>query len=140
MRRRKCCKLRVGWTSLDSAANLLGMTRTAHGLLTSGGKRVTSGGVLFSFPAQNGQVSKKAGAFCAGRCAASSSGRLARSVAMMTHSLVKKFWRSSGMATPQLQSSAECEGTVATRKSRPESGHESGWRFGTLCRDDDVEL
>jgi hypothetical protein len=25
---------------------------------------------------------------------------LARSVAMMTHSLVKKFWRSSGMVNP----------------------------------------
>ena len=31
MRRRKCCRLRVGCTSLDNAANLLGITRTAQG-------------------------------------------------------------------------------------------------------------
>ena len=31
---------------------------------------------------------------------ASSSGHLARSVAMITHSLVKKFWRNSGISVP----------------------------------------
>src|SRR6266853_2330901 len=66
-----------------------------------------SGGVLLSFPGQNGQVSTKEGIVCGGRCVANSSGRLARSVAMMTHSLVKKFCRSSGMAILQHLLSAE---------------------------------
>src|ERR1035441_2173790 len=61
------------------------------------GYRSTSGGVLLSLPGQNGQLSTNSGMGCTTRCVASSSGRLARSVAMMTHSLVKKFWRSSGM-------------------------------------------
>ena len=97
IRRRKCCRLRVGCTSLDSAANLLGMTRTAHGSLTFAGDRSTSGGVLLSFPGQNGHVSTNDATGGAGRCVANSSGRLALCVAMMTHSLVKKFWRSSGI-------------------------------------------
>src|ERR1700730_14105993 len=73
------------------------MTRTDHGSLAFPGYRVTSGGVLSSLPGQNGQVSTKDGVGWTGRCVTSSSGRLARSVAMMTHSLVKKFWRSSGI-------------------------------------------
>src|ERR1017187_3594678 len=96
MRRRRCCRLRVGCNSLDNAANLLGITRTAQGLLFAG-YRSTSGGVLLSLPGQNGQLSTNSDIGCTTRCVARSSGRLARSVAMMTHSLVKKFWRSSGM-------------------------------------------
>jgi hypothetical protein len=96
MRRRKCCRLRVGWISLDSTANLLGITRTAHASPFAG-YRNTSGGVLLSFPGQNGQLSTNAGTVGPVRCVANSSGRLARSVAMMTHSLVKKFCRSSGI-------------------------------------------
>jgi hypothetical protein len=38
---------------------------------------------------------------------ASSSGRLARSVAMITHSLVKKFWRNSGISVPLSMSSTK---------------------------------
>src|SRR5208337_4673847 len=93
-------RLREGWTSLDNAANLLGITLTAQGSPGRAGDRITSGGVLFSFPGQNGQVSTNAGTGGASRCVANSSGRLARSVAIMTHSLVKKFWRSSGMRVP----------------------------------------
>src|SRR5271157_689835 len=104
MRRRKCCRLRVGCNSLDNAANLLGMTRTAQGSPGRAGDRITSGGVLLSFPGQNGQVSTKAGTGCTARCVANSSGRLARSVAIMTHSLVKKFWRSSGIRVPPVSS------------------------------------
>src|SRR5579864_3703822 len=99
MRRRKCCKLRVGCNSLDNAANLLGITRTAQGWPLTG-YRNTSGGVLLSLPGQNGQLSTNAGTGSATRCVAKSSGRLARSVAMITHSLVKKFCRSSGIVSP----------------------------------------
>src|SRR5580700_8753689 len=109
MRRQTSCWLRVGWASLESGANLLGMTRTAQGSPAFTGKRMTSGGVLLSLPGQNGQASTKDGTVCPGRCVASSSGRLARSVAMMTHSLVKKFWRSSGMVVLQNLLSAEGE-------------------------------
>src|SRR5260370_24212894 len=73
------------------------MTRPAHGSLVFTGDLITSGGVLPSFPGQNGQVSTNDGTTCAGRCVANSSGRLARSVAMMTHSLVKKFCRNWGI-------------------------------------------
>src|SRR6267154_3247320 len=107
MRRQTSCRLLVGCTSRESAANLLGMTRTAQGSLLFVGYRITSGGVLLSFPGQNGQLSTNEGTVCAGRCVANSSGRLARSVAMMTHSLVKKFCRNSGMAILQHLLSAE---------------------------------
>src|SRR5271163_2740755 len=107
MRRQTSCRLRVGRVSFESAANLLGTTRTAQGSPAFAGKRMTSGGVLLSLPGQNGQVSTKDGTVCAGRCVASSSGRLARSVAMITHSLVKKFCRSSGMVVLQNFLSAE---------------------------------
>jgi hypothetical protein len=60
MRRRRCRKLRVGCGSLDKAANLLGITHTAHGSLFAG-YRSTSGGVLLSFPGQNGQPSTNSG-------------------------------------------------------------------------------
>ena len=60
IRRRRCCKLRMGCSSLDNAANLLGITRTAHGSLFAG-YRSTSGGVLLSFPGQNGQLSTNSG-------------------------------------------------------------------------------
>src|SRR5258708_18607303 len=73
------------------------MTRTAQGSLVFTGNLITSGGVLPSFPGQNGQESTNDGTTCAGRCVANSSGRLARSVAMMTHSLVKKFCRNWGI-------------------------------------------
>src|SRR5216684_7200303 len=103
MRRHTSWRLRVGWVALSSAANLLGMTRTAHGSLVFTGNLITSGGVLPSFPGQNGQESTNDGTVCAGRCVANSSGRLARSVAMMTHSLVKKFCRNWGMAILQFR-------------------------------------
>jgi hypothetical protein len=62
MRRRRCSKLRLGWASLESAAKLLGSTRTAQGSPTSVGNRtVSGGGVLFSFPGQNPQVSRQGG-------------------------------------------------------------------------------
>src|SRR3984885_810359 len=109
MRRQTACRLRGGWVSCESAANLLGMTRTVQGSPAFAGNRITSGGVLLSLPGQNGQLSTKDGTVCAGRCVASSSGRLARSVAMMTHSLVKKFWRSSGMVVLRTLLSAEQE-------------------------------
>ena len=80
---------RVGLISGDSAANLLPITRTCHAPLPSAGMRSTSGGVLFSFPGQNGQFSTCCGAVLGTRRETSSSGRLARSVAMMTHSFVK---------------------------------------------------
>src|SRR5580693_1207162 len=127
MRRQTSCWLRVGWASLESAANLLGMTRTAQGSPTFAGKRMTSGGVLLSLPGQNGQVSTKDGTVCAGRCVANSSGRLARSVAMMTHSLVKKFWRSSGMIVLRNLLSAK-DGQYWSAKKRTEP------RLGSACR------
>src|SRR5271169_2208472 len=125
MRRHTSCKLRVGWVELSSAANLLGMTRTAEGSRVFTGNRMISGGVLLSLPGQNGQASTNDGTVCAGRCVANSSGRLARSVAMMTHSLVKKFWRSSNLFYRQKQSV-----TRATKMSPSEgAGSDSG--FGT---------
>ena len=64
------------------------------------------------------------------RCVASSSGRLARSVAMMTHSLVKKFWRSSGMGVPPAPLSASRRFPTMPTWDPCESGPP----FGT-CRD-----
>src|ERR1700678_1076567 len=101
--------VRMGWASGDSAANLLAMTRTCQGPLPLAGTRITSVGVLISLPMQNGQPSTKAGTTLAGRLVANSSGRLARSVAMLTHSLVKYFWRSSGIFTPHALLSAEID-------------------------------
>src|SRR6266513_2586911 len=115
MRLRRCCRLRVGCTSLDSAANLLGITRTAQGSPLVGA-RITSGGVLLSFPGQNGQLSTNAGIDSITRCVAKSSGRLARSVAMMTHSLVKKFWRNSGIVSLQF-SYRQWKGSLQFRKN-----------------------
>ena len=80
--------VRVGWMSGDKAANLLATTRTCQGPLPLAGKRITSGGVLLSLPEQKGQASTKGGTTLAGRLLANSSGRLARSAAMMTDSLV----------------------------------------------------
>src|SRR5579864_5001690 len=79
--------------------------------------RSTSGGVLLSFPGQKGQVSTNPGTACTGRCVAISSGRLARSVAMMTHSLVKKFWRNSGIRILPTSLSAKAADTAATATS-----------------------
>jgi hypothetical protein len=76
------------------------MTRTAHDSADLAGFRRISGGVLLSLPGQNGQLSTYAGVSRLGLCVASSSGRLARSVAIITHSLVKKFWRNSGIGGP----------------------------------------
>src|SRR5579884_1020427 len=92
--------VRVNSLSRASAENLLGTTRTCH-LPAPLGTRRTSGGVLSSLPGQKGQLgTKEATGFPA--CERTSSfGRLARSVAMMTHSLVTKFCRSSGIKTPQ---------------------------------------
>src|ERR1700733_11477712 len=119
MRRQTSCRLRVGWVSCESAANLLGMTRTVQGSPAFAGNRITSGGVLLSLPGQNGQLSTKEGTVCTGRWVANSSGRLARSVAMMTHSLVKKFCRSSGMVVLQSVLSAEGEQYWSGKKPRP---------------------
>src|SRR5580693_6509235 len=127
MRRQTSCRLRVGCVSFERAANLLGMTRTLQGSPAFPGKRITSGGVLLSLPGQNGQLSTKDGTVCAGRCVASSSGRLARSVAMMTHSLVKKFWRSSGMVVLRTLLSAK-DGQYWSAKKRTEP------RMGSACR------
>src|SRR5271163_2943694 len=130
MRRQTSCRLRVGWVSFESAANLLGMTRTAQGSPVFAGNRMTSGGVLLSLPGQNGQVSTKDGTVCAGRCVASSSGRLARSVAMITHSLVKKFCRSSGMAVLQNLLSAEGVRHWSRESAGPaQCGSDSGFRI-----------
>src|SRR5690242_1073961 len=92
--------VRVGCASRESAANLLGTTRTCQGELPPAGTRKTSGGVLSSLPGQNGQDSTKAAGVLGTSLRASSLGRLARSVAIMTHSFVKKFCRSSGIGTP----------------------------------------
>src|SRR6202451_1734418 len=89
MLRRERWIVRVGGELGDRAANLLATTRTCHGPLPLTGTRITSGGVLVSLPTQNGQASTNGGTTLAGRLVANSSGRLARSVAMMTHSLVK---------------------------------------------------
>jgi hypothetical protein len=67
---------------------LLATTRTCQGSLPLAGNRMTSGGVLLSLPAQKGQASTNGGTTLAGRLLANSSGRLARSAAMMTDSLV----------------------------------------------------
>jgi hypothetical protein len=56
------------------------------GLTAVAGNRMTSGGVLLSLPAQKGQASTSGGTTLAGRLLANSSGRLARSAAMMTDS------------------------------------------------------
>ena len=53
---------------------------------------MTSGGVLFSLPGQNGQVSNNDGAFWTDRCVANSSGRRARSMAMTTHFGKEILW------------------------------------------------
>src|SRR5580700_9228064 len=121
MRRQTSCKFRVGWDALSSAANLFGITRTAQGSAAFAGKRRTSTGVLLSLPGQKGQLSANEGTVCGERRTAKSSGRLARSVAMMTHSLVKKFWRSSGMEVLQLGSSAKMswETQPTHHKTRP---------------------
>src|SRR5258708_5115057 len=114
------------------------MTRTAHGSLVFTGNRITSDGVLFSFPGQNGQVSTNDGTVCAGRCVANSSGRLARSVAMMTHSLVKKFCRNWGIGeSSSFVYRQEAHGAQVT-KSRPlpppTSKGDSGFGYlGDLC-------
>src|SRR5689334_22877066 len=100
--------LRLGCASRESAANLLGITRTCQGSLPPEGILKISGGVLSSFPGQNGHVGTKAAVFRSGRREAISSGRLARSVAMMTHSLVAKFWRSSGISKLLLVDLALC--------------------------------
>src|ERR1700683_2276889 len=118
MRRHTSCRLRVGWAALSSAANLLGITRTDQGSSGVLGKRMTSLEVLFSLPGQNGHVSKKDGTTCWGRCVAKSSGRLARSVAMITHSFVKRFWRSSGIVILQLGPSAEERSGAVTEDLR----------------------
>src|SRR5712691_4477462 len=124
MRRHTSCRLRVGWPALDSAANLLGMTRTAQGSFIFAGYRITSGGVLLSFPGQNGQLSTKDGTVCGGRCVANSSGRLARSVAIMTHSMVKKFCRSSGTVVllhlPSAKGGRDCSSAMSELKTLPQ--------------------
>src|SRR5260370_34456105 len=115
------------------------MTRTAHGSLVFTGNRITSGGVLPSFPGQNGQVSTNDGTVCAGRCVANSSGRLARSVAMMTHSLVKKFCRSWGMAILQLRLSAGSARRASNENTPPPPPPTKGdplfGYFGDFCRE-----
>ena len=58
---------------------------------------MTSGGVMDSLPGQNGHLGLNETGLRGARWVAISSGRFARSVAMITHSLVAKFWRSSGM-------------------------------------------
>lgn len=68
---------------------LVGHDAHLPGALPLAGNRMTSGGVLLSLLAQKGPASTNGGTTLAGRLLANSSGRLARSVAMMTHSLVK---------------------------------------------------
>jgi hypothetical protein len=87
--------MRSGFASGDSAANLLGTTRAFH--LSPSGTRRISGGVIFSLPGQNGQFGENDSGGLRSRFTTIWSGRLARSVAITTHSLVMKFWRSSGM-------------------------------------------
>jgi aspartate-semialdehyde dehydrogenase len=59
--------------------------------------RRISGGVCFSFPGQKGHVATCYGNSFSSFGRASSCGRCARSVAKITHSLVKRFCRSSGI-------------------------------------------
>src|SRR5438045_7502251 len=93
--------LRVGSPSGDSAANLLGTTLTIQ-LPSAPFIRMISPGAICSFPGQNGQLGEYFGSgFTSVRFVFSSSGRLARSVAMITHSLVKRFCRISGMISPR---------------------------------------
>src|SRR3954464_10776467 len=88
--------LRVGSPTRDSAANLFGTTFTIQ--FPSGPfARITSSGDICSFPGQNGHVGEYDGSGFTSRFVFSSSGRLARSVAITTHSLVKRFWRISGI-------------------------------------------
>src|SRR5215469_875284 len=76
--------------SLVSVANLFGITRSSQGppLVDC---RITSGGRLAFISRTERAVSTNAGTSCAERWVANCSGRLARSVAMMTHSLVNTF-------------------------------------------------
>src|SRR5208337_1979406 len=70
------------------------------GTSTEVGIRMTSGGVSFSLPGQKGQLATNDATGFRSRLLAISSGRRARSVAITTHSLVAKFWRSSDIVTP----------------------------------------
>src|ERR1035438_885043 len=99
--RRGRWKVRVGCASRESAANLLGITRACHGTSVEVGTRSTSGGVSFSFPGQKGQVATNDGTGFRSRWRTISSGRRARSVAIITHSLVAKFCRSSDIVPPR---------------------------------------
>src|SRR3954468_842075 len=92
--------LRVGSPSRDNAANLLGRTLTRQFPSPPFMRRISPGDIC-SFPGQNGQVGEYDGRGFTSRFVFSSSGRLARSVAITTHSLVKRFWRISGMAFSQ---------------------------------------
>jgi len=82
---------RRGVSSGCKAANLLGTTRTSQLPLPGAATRNTSGGVDFSLPGQKGHLGSKLGRLRGARSTTMSLGRLARSVAIMTHSLVKRF-------------------------------------------------
>src|SRR5437764_960256 len=89
--------LRVGSPSRASAANLLGTTLTRQ-FPSAPFIRMISFGDICSLPGQNGQVAEYFGSgFTSVRLVFSSSGRLARSVAITTHSFVKRFCRISGI-------------------------------------------
>src|SRR5205807_1388108 len=87
--------------SMASAGNLFGTTRTHQpGELpgASGGRYdSTSGGVIDSFPGQNGQFGLNAGLPVRSSPTLKSVGRLLRSVAITTHSLVTGSFRSWGI-------------------------------------------
>src|SRR5208283_2303464 len=78
-----------------------GITRACHGTSMAAGTRRTSGGVSFSLPGQKGQFATNDAAGFRSLWRAISSGRRARSVAITTHSLVAKFWRSSDISHSQ---------------------------------------
>src|SRR5580658_4868038 len=88
------CRFRL--PSMPRVGNLLGTTRTVHPPLSCdpplGRYANTSGGVLLSFPVQNGQ--KPPFIFTGSRV--KSVGRLARSVEMMTHRPTIGSLRNSG--------------------------------------------
>ncbi len=82
------------------AGNLLGTTRTrqpgASAAVPASLRAKTSGGVLPSLPSQNGQKPRASGAgTAAGPAGRKSSGRLLRSVAMMTQRPLMRSFLSS---------------------------------------------
>src|SRR4030067_728752 len=90
--------------SRERAENLLGMTLIFHPF--SSLRENVSGGVLLSLPGQKGQVSEYCASAGLSDFTLKSSGLLALSLAIITHSRVIRFNRSSDIHPPILQGQA----------------------------------